>query len=186
MKICSLFFFVVICVVNISAQSFQEETTYALAASNIVLFAPLEQEAYPLAKDQNAFFKTDFLISHPEKVEVRVEVMRYPQDSVEMSNPHIKNGVRLGHLIDNINDAPVTLHKLGTEDLDFFGADWATQSLFNPKDEFSTKKNCQLITMYKEEVGLIFLYLLFEDIEKYKDEWRYLIGFGVEEVVPGG
>jgi len=28
---------------------------------------------------------------------------------------------------------------------------------------------------------------LFEDIEKYKDEWRYLIGFGVEEeLVPGG
>ena len=41
--------------------------------------------------------------------------------------------------------------------------------------------------MYKEEVGLIFLYLLFDDMEKYKDEWRYLIGFEVEEeLVPGG
>ena len=79
------------------------------------------------------------------------------------------------------------MHKLGSEDLDFFGADWATQSLFNPKEEFSTKKNCQLISLYKEEVGLIFLYLLFDDIEKYKDEWRYLIGFSQgDEVVPGG
>ncbi len=170
----------------ISAQSFQVEVMIALSESNIALFAPLEQAAFSLKKDHNSFFKTDFLIAHTDKVEARVEVMSYPQDSLEMSNPHIKNGVRLGHLIDNINDDPVTLHKLGSEDLDFFGADWATQSMFNPKDEFSPKKNCQLITLYKEEVGLIFLYLLFDDIEKYKDEWRYLIGFGEEEVVPGG
>jgi hypothetical protein len=174
------------CIGTISAQSFHEEVTFALAESNIELFAPLEQASFALKKDHNSFFKTDFQIVHTDKVEVRVEVMSYPQDSLKMSNPHINNGVRLGHLIDNINDDPVTLHKLGSEDLDFFGADWATQSMFNPKDEFSPKKNCQLITLFKEEVGLIFLYLLFDDIEKYKDEWRYLIGFGEEEVVPGG
>ncbi len=172
---------------NISAQSFQEEVVSALAVAQIEIFSPLEQKAYPLRKDLNSFFATDFIIDHSDKVEVRVEVLRFPQDSLAISNPHIKNGIRLGQLIDNMNDDPVTLHKLGSEDLDFFGADWATQALFNPKEEFSTKKNCQLITLYKEDVGLIFLYLLFEDIEKYKDEWRYLIGFGLEEeVVPGG
>ena len=174
------------CTVHLSGQSFQEKVTTTLAESNIELFAPLEQGAFSLKKDHNAFFKTDFQIMHTDKVEVRVEVMSYPKDSLEMSNPHVKNGVRLGHLIDNVNDDPVSLHTLGSEDLDFFGADWATQSMFNPKDEFSPKKNCQLITLYKEEVGLIFLYLLFDDIEKYKDEWRYLIGFGEEEVIPGG
>ena len=178
---------ILFCVGNLSAQSFQEEVSAGIAEAKVNIFAPIERSAYPLKKDANAFFKTDFLIEHSGKVEVRVEVLRYLQDSMEMSNPHILNGMRLGHLMDNGEEEPVTLHKLGSEDLDFFGADWATQSLFHPKEAFSPKRHCQLLTMYKEEVGLIFLYLLFDDMEKYKDEWRYLIGFEVEEeLVPGG
>jgi len=85
--------------------------------------------------------------------------------------------------MDNNDDTQISLHSLSSQDLDIFGADWATQALFKPKLEFSDKYYCQLITMYKEETGLIFLYLLFDDLEKYKDEWRYMIGFTTPKMI---
>ena len=165
---------------NVDAQSFQEEVASTLADSKLEIFSPLEQKSYSLQKDNNSFFKTDFIISHSNKLEVRVEVFSFPEDSIAMNNPHVKNGLRIGQLMNNVNDSQVAMHQLGSEDLEFFGADWATQALFSPKENFSLKSKCQLITLYKEEVGLVFVYLLFDSMEKYKDEWRYIIGFREE------
>lgn len=164
-------------------QSFQEEEVAQLEDIQVQLFTPAEQEAYIIKPDKSNFFKTDFIIKQDDKVEMRVEYFSWKKDSIAISNPNIKNGIRLGQLIDNMDDSQISLHRLGSEDLDLFGADWATQATFQPKIEFSDKRYCQLITMYKEETGLIFLYLLFDDLEKYKDEWRYMIGFTTPEMI---
>ena len=144
------------------------------------IFSPIEQEAFNIREDRNEFFATNFIVDYSKQVEIRVEVFTFPEDSIAMNNPHVKNGLRIGQLMNNVNDSQVAMHQLGSEDLEFFGADWATQALFSPKENFSLKSKCQLITLYKEEVGLVFVYLLFDSMEKYKDEWRYIIGFREE------
>ena len=177
---CIIFF----CAVTmlLSAQSFQEEIEEELVDIQVQLFTPAEQEAYTIKPDKNEIFPTDFIIKHKDKIEIRVEYFSTNKDSLAISNPNIKNGIRLGQLIDNIEESTISLHSLGSQELNIFGADWATQATFQPKIEFSDKKYCQLITMYKEETGLIFLYLLFDNLEKYKDEWRYVIGFTSPEM----
>jgi len=168
---------------SLAAQnSFQDKITEELAAMQVQVFSPIEEAAYPLEKDKNKFLATDFILKHSDKLEVRVEYFSHSKDSIAISNPHIKNGIRLGHLINNVEESNISLHRLGSEDLILYGADWATQATFRPKPEFSDKMHCQLISIYKEEVGLLFLYLLFDDMNKYKDEWRYLIGFNDSNV----
>ena len=166
----------------LSAQPFHDFVIQDLAKIQVELFTPAEKEAYKIKPDKRDFFPTDFIIKHEDKVEMRVEYFSWEKDSIAISNPNIKNGIRLGQLIDNIDDSEISLHRLGSKDLNVFGADWATQATFQPKREFSDKAYCQLITMYKEETGLIFLYLLFDNLEKYKDEWRYVIGFTTPEM----
>jgi len=165
--------------------TFDSSVEQGLSNIQAKIFNPVEQPAYEIKKDRNEFFTTNFVIKHEDKVEIRVEYFDCKKDSLAISNPNIKNGIRLGQLIDNIDESQISLHRLGTEDLEIFGADWATQATFQPKSAFSDHRYCQLITLYKEETGLIFLYLLFNDMEKYKDEWRYLIGFTDDEEVPG-
>ena len=176
MKVLYTFFFIFFSCCLFS-QSFHEEVTAQLEAINVSIFSPIEQEAYTIKEDANRYFPATFILDHPDKVEVRVEIFSYPKDSTALANPHIQNGIRLGQLMNNLDDSKVSMHRLGSEDLKLYGADWATQATFNPKAEFSDRKYCQLITIFKEEVGMIFLYLLFDDLEKYEDDWRYLIGF---------
>jgi len=166
----------------LQAQDFQEQVVTQLQDIHVELFTPAEQEAYTIKPDNRDFYKTDFIIKHEDKVEMRVEYFSWKKDSLAITNPNIKNGIRLGQLMDNNDDTQISLHRLSSQDLNIYGADWATQALFKPKPEFSDKYYCQLITMYKEETGLIFLYLLFDDLEKYKDEWRYVIGFSTPEM----
>jgi len=161
----------------LNAQSFEVDIKQDLSKIQAQIFTPVERSAYDIKKDRNEFFTTDFVIKHEDKVEIRVEYFDWKKDSIAINNPNIKNGIRLGQLIDNIDESQISLHRLGSEDLEIFGADWATQATFQPKSAFSDRRHCQLITLYKEETGLIFLYLLFDDIEKYKDQWRYIIGF---------
>ena len=163
--------------ISLSAQSFQDSVRQELSDIQVQLFTPAERTEYTIKPDRSVVFPTDFIIKHTDKVEVRVEFFSWEKDSIAISNPNIKNGIRLGQLVDNLGESKISLHRLGSEDLVLFGADWATQATFKPKPTFSDKKHCQLITLYKEETGLIFLYLLFDNMEKYKDEWRYLIGF---------
>ena len=173
-----------VCFVNgvLLGQSFQESVIAQLEDIQVQLFTPAEQLSYEIEPDNRDFFNTDFIINHEDRVEMRVEYFSWERDSLAISNPNIKNGIRLGQLMDNMADSQISLHRLGSQDLNLFGADWATQATFQPKIEFSDKKYCQLITMYKEETGLIFLYLLFDNLEKYKDDWRYVIGFTTPEI----
>lgn len=159
-------------------QSFQEGIIAQLEDIHIQLFTPAEQAVFEIKADQREYFPADFIIDHEDKVEILVEYFSWAKDSLAITNPNIKNGIRLAQLMDNIEESNISLHRLGIEDLILYGADWATQATFRPKREFSEKAYCQLLTLYKEDVGLIFLYLLFDDMEKYKDDWRYVIGFG--------
>ena len=172
MKLANVIFICVLLISTLNAQSFQDDIALDLSDIQAQIFTPVERSAYEIKKDHNEFFTTDFVIKHDEKVEIRVEYFDWKKDSLAITNPNIKNGIRLGQLIDNIDDSKISLHRLGTEDLNIFGANWATQATFKPKPAFSDRKHCQLITLYKEETGLIFLYLLFDDIEKYKAQWR--------------
>ncbi len=157
--------------------SFEKEVCAALAELGVQIFSPIERATYQVKPDRNKFFQTDFILDIDDKVEVRVEYFSWKKDSLAITNPNIKNGIRLGQLMTNIDDSVISLHRLGSEDLIAFGADWATQASFHPKEEFSDKQHCQLLTLYKEEIGLVFVYLLFDNEEKYNDDWRYLIGF---------
>ena len=166
----------------ILGQSFQEDITTQLAAINMSIFSPIEQNEYKLKEDHSKYFPATFIINHPDKLDVRVEIFSYPKDSTALANPHVQNGMRLGQIMNNLDDSTISMHRLGSEDLKFYGADWATQATFHPRIEFSNKRHCQLITIYKEEVGMVYLYLLFDDLDKYQDDWRYLLGFQNEVI----
>lgn len=113
----------------------------------------------------NAFQEFDFgLYLRKEKVEIRYLFIPFEDDSKRELIPHLRAPRMAMHLASNDEDSHIAAHEVDPAVLDsVYQADWGQVFYFPPKKGFSEAKDCQMMALYREEIGMCFVFLLFEE-----------------------
>lgn len=67
----------------------------------------------------------------------------------------------------------ITMRPLDQEELDFFRADGGVVYFFRPKEQFSGRKHCRLLVIYREGKGTALVYWLFDDVDNPAIDVRF-------------
>ncbi len=144
------------------AQTYDSFQAY-LSSFDISCHLPKGKGVKVLRKDSTNFLKHQFGLSlKKEKVEIRFEFVEEPKEH-DYYIPNFQNARRLVNYARNSDESVMSMFYLGTKELAFSNADWGSQGFFVPKMEFSEANHCQMISLYKEGIGHMFIYMLFND-----------------------
>jgi hypothetical protein len=75
--------------------------------------------------------------------------------------PHVATARFLMDIGSNDEDSQTAVHSFGEEETAIYAADWARLFTFRPKSSFAPYEFAQLVALYKEDRGLIWVVLLF-------------------------
>lgn len=151
---------------------------YQLAELNAAIIRPLDSDFKAINIKSSRFQAPQFVMySRQEKLEIRY----YLQTAAEMGSfqgmPHVASSRLLIDISSNDDDALLTAHSFTDEAFLTFGADWAKLFTFKPKRSFSDTQYAQLVALYKEGRGLIYVCLLFNKPPESLDTRQLAIRF---------
>ncbi|PHN01294.1 hypothetical protein [Flavilitoribacter nigricans] len=127
------------------------------------LVLPVEADYKDIRPLKNRWMDYDFSIrSRKEKMEIRYKILPFEVENRTFYAPHVKAMQVMMQVASNQEDAIVSTISLSEKSLkEDFRADWGKLFTFTPKEEFSNKQTCQLITLFREGKGMVFLFFLF-------------------------
>ncbi|PHI18229.1 hypothetical protein CEQ90_19025 [Lewinellaceae bacterium SD302] len=126
------------------------------------IIRPFDADFKEVSVARTRFRPAEYAIgSKKEKLEIRY----YLQTEKELGHfsgmPHVATGRFLMDVGSNDEDAQTTVHSFQGEQLETYNADWSKLFTFQPKYEFAAYEYAQLVALYKEGRGLIWVILLF-------------------------
>lgn len=163
-----LVFFPLLFVVSVQAQDQLPASFQALLDQGQLDFlTPTEQQFKIKSAKPNAFFSTDLLLQKKESgLEVRYAILpssEHPFDPF----PHLKSLTTATHLASNSEQSLLAIHNIDDQILQtVFKADWGGIIYFEPKAQFSKKRYCKMLSLFKEGKATVFLFFLFDDPEE--------------------
>lgn len=128
------------------------------------LVLPVETDYKDIRPVSNPWMDYDFSIrSRKERMEIRYKISPYQQEDKSFYAPHVKAMRAALQLATNDEDALVSTIALSSKSLtEDYQADWGKLYTFQPKESFSHRNTCQMITLYRKGKGMIFLFFLFD------------------------
>ncbi len=144
------------------------------------LFMPVEDSSRDVAIVENDYLNYHFAIrSRKEKMEIRYYLEPERADNKLAGLPHVSLSRLLMHLASNDDDAHVVVHPMEEEELTYdFGADWGQSCYFPPKRGFTEYySHCQMLALYKEGRGMVYILLLFNEAPNTLDARRLAFAF---------
>lgn len=124
-----------------------------------------QDEPYKIQKNlSSAFQEYDFGINlRKDKLEIRYLFVSIDPESDQALIPHLSVPRMAMHLASNDDDSYLAAHEIAPALLDtIYHADWGQTFFFKPKPIFSTFENCEMIAIYREELGICYTFLLFD------------------------
>ena len=116
----------------------------------------------------------DFAWRHP-RFELRCRVL--PADTP----PGVSAGATAVHCARNDDGEELAHHMVrwrgGREDLERLRADWVYFFDYTPKAAFGERRRCYQTSYYREGVGLVHTWLLYDDAEFLHSDWAYALPF---------
>jgi hypothetical protein len=163
-------------VLGAQQNSLPEAFAARLDAFEAELNLPADAAWRPLPPfDANSFFYTDYgFYSRTAKIEMRFRLEREDSTSTTATLPNLRVGPLLAHLASNEENSIVAGHTL---DPTLYGADWAMDFFFPPKPIFGHYKNCRMTMLYRQGVGYIYVFALFDEPTRWLDQWSQLLRF---------
>lgn len=151
--------------VELSAQKVElnDDFNQLLAEVDAQLILPVEANYKDIRPLKNRWMNYDFSIrSRKEGLEIRYKILPFEVENRTFYAPHVKAMQVMMQVASNDEEAVVSAISLSEKSLkEDFRADWGKLFTFTPKPEFSNKQTCQLITLYREGKGMVFLFFLF-------------------------
>lgn len=137
--------------------------------------------SYKLSKKPPQVFQAcHFAATIRKQPALEVRYWLQPVDSMQSENflPNIKAGMLAVHLAANEEDSVISSHRLDEDTVrDTLQADWAQLYTLTPKDIYSDKQHCQLLALYRDEIALAYVFLLFDDPPVNLPQWMYSLRF---------
>jgi len=164
-----LLIFSLTCLSSLSAQldlppDFQKK----LAATGLHFLTPVEHN-YKVEKIyENNLQPYDFAIRQKkDKVEIRYLVL--PDTGlIAEGYPHINFSNRTMTLASNEDDevaSTISVIQLSEKTLsEKYHVDWGAISFFRPKESFSYARYCKLLALYREGLGYVYTFFLYDDV----------------------
>ncbi len=136
---------------------------------------PLDSDYKEESPKNNPFFRCDYVIrSRREDMEIRYALRPYQSGSPITQHPNLTVFSALSSAATNNEEAVIAQISIPIEELqEVFGADWGIMYQFTPKPGFSSAPYGRLLGLYKEEVGLVLIFFLFDDPNNSAIDLRY-------------
>ena len=100
------------------------------------------------------------------------------QDSNINAVPHITALSLVSSLATNDDDSIISYHQVSKKDLETkYRANWGLVAFFKPKEEFSSKAHCKMLTLYAEDKAIVTIFYLFDEITEDLENQKYSIMF---------
>ncbi len=181
-KILHWLLFSLLCCGNLSAQldipaGFQAK----LAATGLSFLTPVEHH-YKIAKVyKNNLQPYDFAIRQKkDKVEIRYLVLP-DTGKIAGGYPHLafsRRTINLASNEDNEVASTISIIQLSEKILtEKYRADWGAISFFKPKKSFGNTRYCKLVTLYREGLGYVYTFFLYNDVNVDFDAGYDLLEF---------
>ncbi|MEM1214303.1 MAG: hypothetical protein AAGJ82_01365 [Bacteroidota bacterium] len=120
---------------------------------------------------------TDFRLSI-RKQNVDVLYYFYPTATDTFFVPHVHTATTIVQLASNEEDSYIAAHGVDPAVVDtVYHADWAQTFFFSPKNALSEYKDGQMTAVYRDGVGMAFVFLLFDDAPLYLEELAQTLRF---------
>lgn len=130
------------------------------------------------------FLAYDFSVNfRADKLEVRY--LFIPDDDAGDAPfiPHLRVPRMAMHLARNDDDSYLAAHAVDVAVLDsVYRADWGQSFVFSPKPLFSAAATCQMTAVYREGVGLLYTFLLFDEPPATLPERARLVRFAARKL----
>ncbi len=187
MKTITALFLTIALLVSSSAFSqkidFSDSFLEKLEAVGLDFLAPLDTDYKDVFVVRNDWLSYDFAIrSRKEKLELRYVIEPADADNPLHSVPTVQFTRLLTHLATNEQEAVITVHRLSSGDLELFNADWGKVAFFKPKNGFTDKHNCKLLSLYREGQGMAHVLFLYNKPTEAIDNRFYALRFRGEEL----
>jgi len=116
---------------------------------------------------RNEFFNPDHII-RARRRRVEIQYKAFPKEIHPHLIPHIRHTMTVTSIASNFEkSATVAVHKISKEDLaNSYKADWGSISYFQPKRSFSKYQHGKLLSLFKEDQGMICILFLFDEGEE--------------------
>jgi hypothetical protein len=152
----------------VSTDCFSQESEYSLFNEMIhkmgVDFAsPVDGKYQALKWVDQPFWGEHFsLVSRKENIEIKI--LFKPE---LLHHPHVNSVRWITQIASNEEETAISFVPLTTERTkELYGADWAKVFFFKPKIGSSLYSETKMIALYKEEVGMIFVFFLFNEADQ--------------------
>ena len=163
------------------AQAIPLDSAFAYQLSNIGIdfVHPIGSDFRPRPNEDLRLLEIDqTLYSRQEKLEVRLAVISAEELGDMATMPHIAASRIIMDLGSNDEMAPpITVHSFGSEEMEYFNADWARQFTFRPKQGQAPYQLVQLTALFKEGCGMAYVLLLFNQPPETLDARQQLLRF---------
>jgi len=163
------FLFNLISLCNLSAQlDLPLEFQNKLTATGLHFLTPVEHHFKVVKVSENNLQPYDFAIRQKkDKVEIRYLVL--PDTGVIAGGyPHLNFSNRTMTLASNEDDevaSTISVIQLSEKILaEKYHADWGAISFFKPKESFSFTRYCKLVALYREGLGYVYTFFLYNDV----------------------
>lgn len=149
------------------------DSTFArqLAEMGLEIIQPLESDYRNLGAAENDYLTCPLVVrSRREKLEIRYAVRPVADMGYLADAPHIAAGNLAVNLASNDEDTFLAVHSLPAASVrDNYGADWLKLYTFPPKRGFSERETCQMVALFREGVGMAYVFLLFDKAPELLD-----------------
>ena len=149
----------------LSAQ-IEPDTAFArrLAEMELEIIQPLESDYRNLGPAENDYLSCPLVVrSRREKLEIRYAVRPVAELGYLAAAPHVAAGNLAARLASNDEDTFLAVHSLPAAAVrEDYGADWLKLYTFPPKRGFSERTTCQMVALFREGVGMAYVFLLFD------------------------
>lgn len=148
---------------GLTAQTQLSDTVIAHFASlKADMIRPLDSDFRDFKVAKSSFLQPCFALhSKREKLEMRYYLQREDELGNLAGMPHVATARFLMDIGSNDEDSQTAVHSFGKEEMAIYAADWAKLFTFQPKSSFAPYAFAQLVALYKEDRGLIWVVLLF-------------------------
>ncbi len=151
------------------------ELAEELSLADLEIIQPLEARYRTLRLRKNRYLQCDYGIwSRKEKLEIRYAIEPIHPNSRSANIPHVKAFSMATHLATNNEEAVISKLSISPERLaEDFNADYGEVYVFRPKSAFSEKLYCQMLVLYKEGKGMVYVFFLFDDPNNTALDYRF-------------
>lgn len=160
-----------------NTQPLELEASFAqkMLEMDVSLSMPLDAGYIAVSPTENPFQDYDFAItSDVEDMEIRYFALPYDNSDTITMSPDVLCLRTSTAVATNDEDAFISMMPLMRRELvETFGADWGVVYFFQPKTDFAAYQHCRMLMLFKDQVGSVFVFFLFNDPNNTAVDIRY-------------